>query len=306
MLTIIKMLFNVNPGSSTVSMFTIDPANPTKLTMVGKPADTAGDFPVTMAVSTKHQLVCAANAGAKAGISCGKFSPSSGLGPMQPIAAFNLNQTTPPQGPLNGPADTFFNNDETALITTVKGDPTVNNTGFLSVLPIVKGTAKGPDTRSSPAGTAVLFGTVPIPGTKSVLATDASFGAAVLKISPDTNQATIQAKLDIADQKATCWATVSSVTNSGFVTDVGVNHLVEMDLTTGALIKELNVTNGNPGMIDLEAGGNFIYALSPGAANISSAVAVFDVSGGWGSAKAIQNFNPTGVNVNAQGMALYV
>jgi hypothetical protein len=116
----------------------------------------------------------------------------------------------------------------------------------------------------------------------NIFVTDASFGAATLALS-STNIATVQASTKIADQAATCWATISGVTGTGFVTDVAVNHLVEVDTGSGALIKELNLTNGNPGMIDLEAAGNFIYALSPGNATVSPAVTVFDVSGGSGS-----------------------
>lgn len=67
------------------------------------------------------------------------------------------------------------------------------------------------------------------------------------------------------------------------MTDVAVNHLVEVDTSTGGLIKELNLTNGNPGMIDLVSKGNFVYALSPGNATTKAAVTVFDVSGGQGS-----------------------
>jgi hypothetical protein len=67
------------------------------------------------------------------------------------------------------------------------------------------------------------------------------------------------------------------------VTDVAVNHLVEIDTTTGQLVKELFSGNGNPGMIDLVSTGNFIYALSPGNGTVKAAVAVFDVSGGKGS-----------------------
>jgi hypothetical protein len=77
---------------------------------------------------------------------------------------------------------------------------------------------------------------------------------------------------------------------------------VEVDTATGALIKETNLTNGNPGMIDLVSAGNFVYALSPGNATVKAAVTVFDVSGGQGSAKEIQNFNPEGVSSSAQGM----
>lgn len=84
-----------------------------------------------------------------------------------------------------------------------------------------------------------------------------------------------------------------------------MNRLLEMNTTTGAVIRDQNLTNGNPGMIDIEAAGSFVYALSPGNANVTSAVAVFDVSGGPGKAKAIQNFNPTGVTSSAQGMVAF-
>jgi len=165
-------------------------------------------------------------------------------------------------------------------MTTVKGDPSVNNTGFLSVFPVAQNTVSTQETRSSPAGTAVLFGTALLPNNK-LFVTDASFGTATLSLS-SSNIATVSASTKIADQVATCWATFSDATGTAFVTDVAVNHLVEVDTTTGQLIKALNLTNGNPGMIDLVSAGYFIYALSPGNATTKSAVTVFDVSGGRG------------------------
>ena len=89
---------------------------------------------------------------------------------------------------------------------------------------------------------------------------------------------------------------------------------------TGQLVKALDLANGNPGMIDLESRGNFLYALSPGNETMKAAVAVFEVSGEKGgefvfylplskctdvsvAAKQIQNFNPGGVGDSAQGMA---
>jgi len=262
-------------------MFTIDSTDPTKLTMVGQPANTLGEFPMSVAVSTALNQACVANSGAQAGIAC--FSMScSGLTPLDTsLRPFNLNQKTPPVGPTNTVSQTFFNADSTALITTVKGDPTVNNTGFLSIFPVNNNTVSTQETRSSPSGTAVLFGTALLPD-NNLFVTDASFGSATLSLS-SSNIATVSASTKIADQAATCWATFSDVTGTAFVTDVGVNHLVEVDTTTGALIKETNLTNGNPGMIDLVSAGNYIYALSPGNATTKAAVTVFDVSGGQGS-----------------------
>ena len=263
-------------------MFSIDKNDPTKLTMVGAPADTLGEFPMSVTLSTTLNQACVANSGAKAGISCFSMT-SKGLQPLdKALRPFDLNQTTPPAGPLNTVSQTFFNADSTALMTTVKGDPTVNNTGFLSVFPVTNGKVGAQETRSSPNGTAVLFGTALIPGSpNSLFVTDASFGSATLSLSK-ANIASVSALTKIADQKATCWAAISDVTNSAFVTDVAVNHLVEVDPATGGIIKSLDSTNGNPGMIDLVSKGNFIYALSPGNATTKSAVTVFDVSGGRG------------------------
>lgn len=48
-----NFLFVVNAGSNTLSMFTIDPSNPQHLTLVGAPASTLGDFPMSVAYSEK-------------------------------------------------------------------------------------------------------------------------------------------------------------------------------------------------------------------------------------------------------------
>jgi hypothetical protein len=158
------MLIAVNPGSNTISMFTISAADPTNLTMVGQPADTLGEFPMSVTISTELSQACVANSGSKAGIACFSVCKTKGLTPLDStLRPINLNQSTPPIGPTNTISQTFFNSDSTALITTVKGDPAVNNTGFLSVFPIENGRVSRNETRSSPNGTAVLFGTALIP-----------------------------------------------------------------------------------------------------------------------------------------------
>jgi len=297
-------LIAVNPGSNTITMFSIDSKDPTKLTMVGKPVNTLGEFPVSVTISTTLHQACVANTGAKAGIACFSMSPQHGPSCVDNVLRpFALNQTTPPSGPLNTVSQVFFNADSSALITTVKGNPGVNNTGFLSVFPVVNGRVSTKEVRSSPAGTAVLFGTAPLQNGE-LFVTDASFGSATLALS-SANIATVAAFTKIAGQKATCWATFSDVTGTAFVTDVAVNRLVEIDTATGAIIQVTNSTNGNPGMIDLVGPGDFVYALSPGNATVKAAMAVFDVSGGRGSAKEVQNFNLAGVTDSAQGLTFF-
>jgi hypothetical protein len=326
-------LVAVNPGSNTITMFNIDPNDATNLTMVGKPVNTLGEFPTSLTLSAKLGQACVVNGGAKAGVSCFSMCAENGLTALDTsLRAFDLNQTTPPTGPANTVSQIFFNEDSSALLTTVKGNPAVNNTGFISVFPVVDSVVSTKDVRSSPEGTALLFGTALIAGTGNVFVTDAAFGSATLAISAGgnvagsakaaaaANVASTLATTKIANQHATCWATISELTKTAFVTDVGVNQLVEIDTTTGKLIKSLASTNGNPGMIDLVSAGNFIYALSPGNGTTKPAVTVFDVSKGSGSkllhpcvdqnilltyraaAKEIQNFQPAGVPDSSQGM----
>jgi hypothetical protein len=264
-------------------MFSISSSDPTVLTPLGQPVSTLGDFPISVTLSSNLSLACVANSGSRAGVACLNMSPTAGLSPLDTtLRSFALNQTNPPSGPLNTVSQTFFNADSSALLTTVKGNPAVNNTGFLSVFPVVNGAVSTTETRSSPAGTAVLFGTALLPKSSDIFVTDASFGSATLSLNAE-NVANVVASTNITDQKATCWAAFSDLTGTGFVTDVAVNHLVEIDTATGQLVKELLSGNGNPGMIDLVSAGNFIYALSPGNGSVKAAVTVFDVSGGRGS-----------------------
>lgn len=261
-------------------MFTIDVNDPIKLTMVGQPVSTLGDFPTSVSISQKNKLACVANSGAVAGIACFRTSLRTGLTAMdEAVRPFALNQTTPPKGPLNTVSQTFFSGDEKLLFTTVKGDPNVNNTGFLSIFSVSNGEVSKKETRSSPAGTAVMFGSAVIPDSEDIFVTDAAFGSATIGISA-AKIGSVKASTKIADQKATCWVAVSERTGSAFVTDVAVNHLVEVDVATGELIKETNFANGNPGLIDLVAKGNFVYALSPGNESSKTAVVVVDIGGG--------------------------
>ncbi|KAK4186430.1 hypothetical protein QBC35DRAFT_554143 [Podospora australis] len=326
-----NFIFAVNAACNTLSMLLISPSDPTSLTLVGQAASIPGDFPNTVAASLRHNLVCVGTTGARSGISCTNFSSSSGLGKMDRLRPFGLNQTTPPVGPFNTVSQTFFSEDESTLFTTVKGDPAANKTGFLSAFSVQGASQSGrgggnsigaslarTDTRNSPQGTAVLFGSQVIPGTKAnIFATDASFGAAILSVvdsdhrgggGSDTKAAKVLARVEVPGQKATCWATISPATGTAFVTDVGVNRLIEMSLEDASILGELDLSaNGDPGLIDLRAGGSFVYALSPGNGTTEAAVTVVDVSGGKGSAKMVQHFELKGLaGRNAMGMAVLV
>lgn len=299
-------------------MFAIDAQDPTKLTMVGSPVDLPGEFPVTVGASKQHSLACVGMSGSTAGVSCASFDATQGLGAMDALRPFDLGQTTPPVGPTNTVSHVFFSDDQSTMLTTVKGDPTKNNTGFLASFAVnaaggcQAASVATEGTQSSPAGTAVLFGSSPIAGSSDLFVTDASFGAAVLSTqqaaaggsaqgSGAAAEVVGQGKID--NQKATCWVAISPATNTAFVTDVGVNHMVEMSLKDASVLGETDLSaNGDPGLIDLKAAGNMIYALSPGNGTTNAAVTVMDAN----SKTQVQHLDMAslGLDKNAQGMAV--
>ena len=228
---------------------------------------------------------------------------------MDALRQIDLNQTAPPTGPADTISQVFFSNDQTILFTTVKGDPTKNNTGFLGAYPVSGGTC-GPAsvgqqvTKSAFNGTALLFGSTTIPYSNNIFVTDATFGALVLSINPQTEIATIAGKGVIAGQQATCWVTISPVTHTAFVTDVLSDRLVEMSLTDASVIgSPIDLSaNGDPGLVDIKAAGRFLYALAPGTGTTVPAVTVVDVL----SRQQVQHFTlgDFGMSNVSEGLAL--
>ncbi|KAL9630652.1 MAG: hypothetical protein Q9204_004607 [Flavoplaca sp. TL-2023a] len=56
----------VNAGSNTMTLFSIDIKDPTKITMIGQPIDIMGEVPATAAISHKNKIACVGNSGARA------------------------------------------------------------------------------------------------------------------------------------------------------------------------------------------------------------------------------------------------
>lgn len=293
------MVFAVNAASNSLSAFSISWKDSTDLTLLNT-VDVGGDFPVTVAASSQLKMACVGSTGTASGVSCAPYT-KAGLGAFDALRSLPLGQSNPPTGPTNGIAQVFFNQDSTSLITIVKGNGTMPDTGFIAVYPVQNGVPSMTPQKSVPADTAVLFGSANIPGTDNILVSDAAFGYVILAQS---DLSTPLAVTNITDQKATCWATVSTLTGTGFVDDVLVSHLVELDLTTGAIVSDVDSGNNGQGMIDLTAAGQRIYALSPGNGTVNGAVTVFDISGGRGSVKSIQNLEIPGITRFAEGMAV--
>jgi len=298
-----QLLFAVNAGSSTLSMFEISDHDPTNLALVGRPAWTNGDFPVSVAVAPDLRLACVGNTGARSGVSCAHFDPRTGLSQFDELRPIPLGQSTPPTGPAHGIAQVLFSEPDSTLITIVKGNGTVLDTGFVATYQTdARSASVGYESRQiSPTGTNLLFGTTTIPGTSKLLASNAGFGSFLLDLN---DLDTPVAATNITNGKAPCWSTTSPATGTGFVDDVLVSQSVEVDLSTGAIVSAVDCGNNDQGMVDLKATGDKIYALSPGKGTLPAAVTVFDVSGGRGSQHSIQNYQVSFADKNAQGLAV--
>ena len=295
------MLLAVNPGSNTISVFRIDEYNATKLTLLGQPQDTKGEFPISIAVSTKNQLVCVANGGAINGITCASYS-SDGLGPFDQLRNFNLDLTTPPVGLGSTVSHVFFSDAEDVLFTTVKGTTATNPNGFLSASRVINGKVAYNDTRSSISNTTILFGAATIPGTTDILVAEFTFGGEVISVNAQL-QGSAKAHVVVPNTAGSCWATFSTASGTGFTADGGNNQLAEIDVEAGTLATLLRPANSNFGMNDVTSVGNWVYALSPNRNGNATAVTVFDVSGGKGTGRDIQSFLPGGAHNYASGLA---
>ena len=237
-------------------------------------------------------------------MACASYDAEKGLGKFDGLRPWNIDQTTPPAGPLNGPSDIFFSVDESEVVAMIKSNGSASLPGFVSTFAVDKSLGqvcmKGAEI--TPTGSIALFGTALIPGTNHVLASDAGFGALILDLEDLSSPLAVT---NITNQMATCWAVQSPVTGTGFVNDIIVSHLVEVDLSNGDIVTEAPCMNNGQGMADMRAIGDRIYALSPGnGTSHPAAITIFDISQGRGSVKSIQNFVIDGADTNCEGLAV--
>lgn len=55
-------------ASNTLSVFSINPNDPTNVQMIGKPVGSGGEFPLSVAINNAGNTVCALNGGAVNGV----------------------------------------------------------------------------------------------------------------------------------------------------------------------------------------------------------------------------------------------
>ncbi|KIJ62818.1 hypothetical protein HYDPIDRAFT_29968 [Hydnomerulius pinastri MD-312] len=233
-------LATVNAGSNTVSLFFINPLDPTHLEMIGSPVSSGGEYPIAVAFSPLGDNLCVLNGGAKNGVQCYQAC-FSGLIPIaNSKRSLGLAQTTPPNGPPGTASTLVFTDDGKYLIAATKGMP-----GFLAVWDVESdGSLSSSFTKVAvPSGGGLPFSLNQIPGTKAFVASDPASGYDVIDIADSTKSASYA----IEGQAASCWSARSQKTGNYYVVDAGTATLNEVHVDSNlkaSLVKQYAYANG--------------------------------------------------------------
>ncbi|KAL9137106.1 MAG: hypothetical protein Q9175_001675 [Cornicularia normoerica] len=310
-------LFTPNPGSDTLSVFYIDPADPEHPTLIGKPAPTLGKTPTSVAYSPKLNTACVLNAGSVAGVTCYSVDRQKGLtalGGLRLIPQTQLLDTSPSlPGPLFIAQDITFNPSSTALFISVRSNG--KNPGLIYAFPVVENTNQTyphPHRQAEKvvSTTSVLssFPNQPIMFSLNFLDNNDHHllvtsphlnnpGAAFLTVSYPSLAITLAKTITIPDQAAVCWAAYAPRFDAVFIIDSGLPNITVVNPETGDVegVVRLGPPNTNYNGTDMAGGldsivaGNYLYELTL-SDQIDPQVDVFKI-GGPGFLTLVQSFH---------------
>ncbi|KAI0322744.1 hypothetical protein OF83DRAFT_1080000 [Amylostereum chailletii] len=297
------LLATVNAGSNTVSLFKVDSKNPSTLTLLGKPASTKGEFPVSVAFNKAGTQLCVLNGGAVGGVACFKPSKISGLSlEPQSFHPLALNQTTPPSGPALSASAIGFTEDQKHLVVAIKGVAQTRE-GYLAVYDVAPdGTVSASATKVvNPVGGGLPFTVTPIPGQQALFVADPATGVDIFDFSQGVRKSAGSPRtktLAIPGEGAVCWSVYSPKTKNFYVSDI----LPQYPAVAGSGSQDLAIASFK--------GQEYLYVLVPNATSVD----VFNLKGP-GQAQHLQQLNfadsaqKQGVPINRAylvGMAVFV
>ncbi|KAI6859201.1 hypothetical protein KC338_g7384 [Hortaea werneckii] len=260
-----NMMFTINAGSNTVVMFNIDPQDPTNLKMVGSPADTMGEVPVSVDYSDELHTACVLNGGSKPGVSCFDVDPWKGFAPqgsLRPLG-YDFNQTTPPTAPAGTASQVIFDPDSKALFAILKGYPGPPAIpGSVIAYKAEYGMVSEEPVRTQITDVIVDFGSVFLDESRLFM-TDVSFGAAILDVNYETLTLHEENHITIEGQKAICWSAFDPLFNTAYAPDAGQPVVYTVDATSGMLTGSIAADNRTQGLFDSAIGGRgYMYSLA--------------------------------------------
>ena len=317
-----------------MSMFLIDPEDPWHPQLVGTPAATLGETPITVAYSPElktgnespyvynlsqsliRPLACVANAGAVAGVTCFSVDSVKGLTALGPTRFVpqteDTDPTTPPVGPLVLISDIVFNPSSTALLITVRSNGA--QPGLIYAWPVVDGQVSTNAVVSSFADLALIFSLNFLSSDTRVVATNPhlnSPGAAYLDISYPSLEITVERIVTIPDQKASCWVVLVPQYDDVIVVDALQPNITIVSPETGAVKGVFHFDAPPPGAADSKLDRSWFYTLTDSAT--APQVLVFDTTplGSGGLPQLVQSYDiasalgPIPAGAGDFGLAIY-
>ncbi|KAA1473379.1 hypothetical protein DENSPDRAFT_822744 [Dentipellis sp. KUC8613] len=313
-----NILATVNAGSNTVSIFKINPQNPSELTLHGKPVNSGGDFPISVAFNKRGDTLCVLNGGQNNGINCYRVDPFFGLVPKSNTKrSIGVPRTNPPSGPPGSLSQIIFSEDDRHVVVSVKGNTTA---GFLAVWDVYPGGSLSQEyTKVFPkAGGMLPFSLTVVPGANALLGTDPAIGYETWDLA-DVQKAQNSSRttaVAVPGQQAHCWSTYSYKTGNYYLVDAGANSVTELSLDNnlkGTVVKQYpqqaNSATLDPAVASIN-GKDYLYVLLARALSIQ----VLALQGP-GQATSLQTLDfgdalqKAGLHidaVNLTGMATYV
>lgn len=213
-----------------------------------------------------------------------------------------LTQTTPPVGPPGTGSDIVFNPSSTALFVTLKGDG--SNPGYIFAFPIVSKQISSKPVISRPPELLLDFSLNFFDIDTKGIITDPAYGASIVSVASNFS-VTVDKRVAIPGQGATCWSAYSSRFDAVFIFDGGKPNITTLDPKTGDVKYTITGAVGRGGSFDSVVSGEFLYVLQ-GAAGIS----VFSLLGSVGNGKTpklVQSLDLSGLGSRQgwQGLAVY-
>jgi hypothetical protein len=225
-------LFAVNPGSNSLSMFSINPSDATELTFLSV-QPTFGSFPISVTVNSKY--ACVLTGGSMSAIRCYTYGPSG----LSIVPSFDrdlsphISQRVPPVVRRGRLSQIQFAGDDRALIISVKShNKTIN--GFLLFYPLTEDFSQLASTpiRQTPPHAIDPF-SMTLVQSNGLLITDPG-ARGVLTLTYSSIDGSISSNtftpVDEKTAGALCWSTYSPATGNYYVIGAGPAAIVEFDV----------------------------------------------------------------------------
>ena len=253
-----RLLFAVNAGSNSISVFAVSGDHLTLLDTVSS----GGIEPVS--VTVRHDLVYVVNAGGTPNISGFRIEPGPKI--LAPLSGSTQNL---PGGAAAAPAEVAFNSDGSALLVTEKGTNlidtfTVDDDG------VAQPGVSFPSNGATPFGFALGHNNVAVVSD----AAGGPSGTSALssyEVDEDGNLEAITPALGDT-QKAACWVVVTRNGRFAYTSNTASDTISSYTISEEGDLALMNVTaaSGNiPLDMALSRNGRFLYARNAGNSSVT-------------------------------------